>query len=77
MDQAKAQMAVWSIMPSPLIFSADIRTLQPEMKALLQNTYIINVNQDPLRLPGYRLRNVSSREKKYGTLRKSRGFFRN
>ncbi|XP_048583698.1 alpha-N-acetylgalactosaminidase isoform X2 [Nematostella vectensis] len=53
-DQAKAQMAIWSIMASPLIMSNDLRTIKPEFKAILQNKEIIAVNQDKLGKMGSR-----------------------
>ena len=40
-------MALWAIMASPLLMSVDLRTIRPEYKAILQNSEIIAVNQDP------------------------------
>lgn len=57
-DQSKAQMAVWSILTAPLLISADLKTMQPEFKAILQNKAIIAVNQDPLGIQGRRLYRV-------------------
>ncbi|KAK7604893.1 hypothetical protein V9T40_006079 [Parthenolecanium corni] len=54
LDQCRAQMAVWSIMPSPLIFSKHPRSLTAEQRALLKNEAVIKVNQDELGLPGER-----------------------
>ncbi|KAK7604898.1 hypothetical protein V9T40_006084 [Parthenolecanium corni] len=54
LDQCRAQMAVWSIIPSPLIFSKHPRSLTAEQRALLKNEAVIKVNQDDLGLPGER-----------------------
>lgn len=48
-------MALWAILASPLLMSVDLRTIRPEYKAILQNTEIIAVNQDPLGVQGRRL----------------------
>ncbi|XP_071452764.1 alpha-N-acetylgalactosaminidase-like [Hetaerina americana] len=54
-DQSKAQMAMWSVMASPLIMSNDLRNIDPEFKAILQNKKVIAVNQDPLGIQGRRV----------------------
>uniref|UniRef100_T1J4Q7 Alpha-galactosidase n=1 Tax=Strigamia maritima TaxID=126957 RepID=T1J4Q7_STRMM len=51
-DQAKAQMAIWSIMASPLIMSVDLRSIKDEFKSILQNKQVIAVNQDTLGIQG-------------------------
>ena len=33
-EQAKAQMALWSMMAAPLLMGNDLRALAPEMKAI-------------------------------------------
>lgn len=37
-----------AIMAAPLLMSVDLRSIRPEYKAILQNTKIIAVDQDPL-----------------------------
>ncbi|XP_046394903.1 alpha-N-acetylgalactosaminidase-like isoform X2 [Ischnura elegans] len=54
-DQSKAQMALWSVMASPLIMSNDLRSIGAEFKAILQNKKVIAVNQDPLGMQGRRV----------------------
>ncbi|KAG1698135.1 Alpha-N-acetylgalactosaminidase [Nymphon striatum] len=54
-DQSKAQMAIWSILAAPLLMSNDLRQLKPEFKEILQNRYIIAVDQDPLGIQGRRI----------------------
>ncbi len=57
-DQSRAQMAIWSIMPSPLIFSVNLHTLNSKFKSILQNQDVIAINQDPLGKPGYKFGQV-------------------
>lgn len=48
-------MAIWAISAAPLIMSVDLRTIRPEFKAILQNSAVIAVNQDPLGIQGRRI----------------------
>ena len=57
-EQSRAQMCMWAIMASPLLMSVDLRTIRPEFKAILLNTEIIAVNQDPLGVQGRRVYKV-------------------
>jgi alpha-N-acetylgalactosaminidase len=52
LDQSRAQMAIWSIWSAPLILSNDLRNISAEDKAILQNKYVIAVDQDPLGIMG-------------------------
>ncbi|KAL4230660.1 hypothetical protein ACF0H5_011036 [Mactra antiquata] len=54
-DQQKAQMAIWSIMASPLFMSNNLRTISDNPKALLQNKAVIAINQDPLGIQGSKI----------------------
>ncbi|XP_078403047.1 alpha-galactosidase A [Cetorhinus maximus] len=54
-DQQVTQMALWAIMAAPLLMSNDLRNIDPDAKALLQNRYIIAINQDPLGVQGRRV----------------------
>nr|CAH0113308.1 unnamed protein product [Daphnia galeata] len=54
-DQSRAQMAMWAILASPLFMSVDLRTIRPEMKAILLNKNVIAINQDPLGVQGRRI----------------------
>lgn len=51
-DQQQAQMAMWSIMASPLFMSNNLAKMPPESKALLQNQRALAINQDPLGIQG-------------------------
>ena len=57
--QQQSQMALWSIMASPLIMSVDLRTIRAESRALLQNRGALAINQDPLGVQGRRIAKVS------------------
>ncbi|CAH1640393.1 unnamed protein product [Spodoptera littoralis] len=54
-DQARVQMAVWSILAAPLIMSADLSTMKSEFKEVLLNKDVIAVNQDVLGKQGLRV----------------------
>ena len=47
-DQERAQMAMWSVLASPLLMSMDACNTRQSSKAILQNKRIIAVNQDRL-----------------------------
>lgn len=47
-EQARAQMALWSIWSAPLYMSNDLRSIEPEMAAILKNQKLIQVDQDPM-----------------------------
>lgn len=50
--QARVQMAVWSILPAPLLMSNDLRSIKPVFKSILLNSKAISINQDPLGFSG-------------------------
>ena len=54
-DQAKAQMALWSMMAAPLLMGNDLRSLDPEMKEILLAPEVIRVDQDPAGKMGTRV----------------------
>ena len=45
LDQSMAQMGMWCMLSSPLIMSADLRTIRPELKEILLNRNLIKLNQ--------------------------------
>jgi len=59
-NQERAQMALWSIMASPLIMSTDLRNLRPDARALLLNRMAISINQDPMGKQGKRISSQGS-----------------
>ncbi|XP_053614968.1 alpha-N-acetylgalactosaminidase-like isoform X2 [Plodia interpunctella] len=54
-DQARVQMAVWSILAAPLLMSVDLATIRPEFKEILLNKDIIDVDQDKMGKQGIRV----------------------
>lgn len=53
--QAQAAMALWAVLPSPLMMGADLRALDRSFQAIWLNKGLIGVNQDPLGRPGVRV----------------------
>lgn len=54
-DEARTQMAIWSIVAAPLIMGNDLRNITASAKAILLNSEAIAVDQDPLGEMGIRL----------------------
>ncbi|EGD81210.1 hypothetical protein PTSG_13159 [Salpingoeca rosetta] len=54
-DQARTQMAIWSIVAAPLIMGNDVRNITASTRAILLNRDAIAVNQDPLGQAGFRI----------------------
>ena len=59
-DEERTQMAIWSIIASPLIMGNDMRNVSDASKAILLNPDAIAVSQDVLGQMGTRLSNSSS-----------------
>eukprot|EP01136_Pigoraptor_vietnamica_P042485 Opistho-1_new@16729 len=53
-EESKTQMAIWSIIASPLIMSNDLRNISTWARDILLNKEVIAVNQDPLGIQGRR-----------------------
>ena len=62
-NQQKIQMALWSIMASPLLVSADLRHITNKSRSILFNKLALNISQDPLGIMGTQIDNVSDRER--------------
>jgi alpha-galactosidase len=54
-NEQYTQVSLWSIVAAPLILSGDITRLDDFTLSLLTNDEIIEVDQDPLGKPGYRV----------------------
>ncbi|XP_027730175.1 alpha-N-acetylgalactosaminidase [Vombatus ursinus] len=54
-EQAKSQMALWTIFAAPLFMSTDLRTMSAQNMDILQNKLMIEINQDPLGVQGRRI----------------------
>ncbi|XP_044746675.1 alpha-galactosidase A [Coccinella septempunctata] len=47
-EQSKSQLSVWAILAAPLIMSVDLKEIRPELRELLLNKDVIEINQDAL-----------------------------
>ncbi|XP_005379452.1 PREDICTED: alpha-N-acetylgalactosaminidase [Chinchilla lanigera] len=54
-EQARAQMALWTVLAAPLFMSTDLRTISAQDVEILQNPLMIKINQDPLGIQGRRI----------------------
>jgi len=54
-NEQYTQVSLWSLVAAPLIFSGDIARLDDFTLSLLTNDEIIDVDQDPLGKPGFRV----------------------
>jgi alpha-galactosidase len=52
-DEDRAHMSLWAIMAAPLIAGNDIRSMSATTTAILTNTEVIAVDQDPLGVQGH------------------------
>ena len=52
-EEDKTHFGMWCIMSSPLLIGCDLRNIKPLTLALLKNTELIALNQDPLCLQAY------------------------
>jgi alpha-N-acetylgalactosaminidase len=59
-EQQRTQMALWSIMASPLIMSVDLRIINKRSRTLLLNRGAISINQDALGIQGKRIKQVGN-----------------
>lgn len=61
-NEQYTQVSLWAIQAAPLILSGDITRLDEFTLSLLTNDEIIEVDQDPLGKPGYRIAKTDSLE---------------
>jgi alpha-galactosidase len=61
-NEQYTQVSLWSIVAAPLIFSGDITRMDDFTLSLLTNDEIIEVDQDPLGRPGYRVSKDGAKE---------------
>lgn len=54
-DQQRVQMSMWAILAAPLFISADLKNMKPESRELLQNFWLLRINQDPYGVQGRRI----------------------
>jgi len=61
-DEEKFQMSLWSILASPLLAANDVTTMNEQTKSILLNKEVIAINQDPLGVPGWRIKKMDQVE---------------
>jgi alpha-galactosidase len=61
-NEQYTQISLWSIVAAPLILSGDITRLDDFTLSLLTNDEVIEVDQDPLGKPGYRVAKTGDTE---------------
>jgi alpha-galactosidase len=54
-NEQYTQVSLWSLVAAPLIFSGDITRLDNFTLSLLTNDEVIEIDQDPLGIPGHRI----------------------
>jgi len=58
----RSHFSLWAMLAAPLIAGNDLRSMTPEIKAILTNKEIIAVNQDALGMQGRRIRKDGDKE---------------
>jgi len=61
-DEERFQMSLWAILASPLLAANDVTTMNDHTKSVLLNKQVIAVNQDPLGVPGWRIKKMDQVE---------------
>jgi alpha-galactosidase len=52
--ESKSHFSLWCMVASPLMAGNDLRSMSPEIAAILTNPEAISINQDPMGVPGWR-----------------------
>jgi alpha-galactosidase len=60
--ESRAHFSLWCVLAAPLIAGNDVRSMTPEVRAILTNRDVIAVDQDPLGREGFRYRSDPGRE---------------
>ena len=61
-EDARAHFSLWSILAAPLMATNDVRSMSPEIAAILTNQEAIAVDQDALGLQGTRVKAANGLE---------------
>jgi alpha-galactosidase len=61
-DESTTQMSLWSLLAAPLFAGNDLTTMSPATLALLTNSEIIAVDQDPAGMQGHRVKQIGPLE---------------
>ena len=63
LEEYRASYSIWAVFASPMIISADLRTLEqdhPDCLAMLKNRELIAISQDPLGIAGGLIRQTTN-----------------
>jgi len=61
-EEQKAQFSLWSIIAAPLILGNEVRNMLPEIKMILLNKEVIEINQDKAGMPGTKIKSDNNME---------------
>jgi alpha-galactosidase len=61
-NEERLQMSLWAILAAPLLASNDVTAMSKLTKSILLNKHVIAVNQDPLGVPGWRVKKLDTIE---------------
>ena len=61
-QEYRSHFSLWAMLAAPLIAGNDLRSMSPEIKAILTNKEVIAINQDPLGSQGRRVRKDGDKE---------------
>ena len=61
-DEYRTHFALWSMMAAPLIAGNDLTTMSTDIRSILLNKEVIAIDQDPLGVPGRRVRTSGTAE---------------
>jgi len=62
LDEYRTHMSLWALMAAPLLLGDDVRSIQPDILALLSNRDVIAIDQDRLGRQGLPLRRLGDLE---------------
>jgi alpha-galactosidase len=62
LTEYRTHMSLWALLAAPLLAGNDLRTMTPEIRAILTNRDVIAVDQDPLGKQGKRVWQHGTRE---------------
>jgi len=54
-DEYVAHFSLWALLKAPLLIGCDVRSISKETLNILTNQEVIDVNQDPMGISGYRV----------------------
>ncbi|MEJ2299161.1 MAG: alpha-galactosidase [Woeseiaceae bacterium] len=53
LGENRAHFAMWAMLAAPLIIGTDVRSLDPDIRAVLTNEGVVAIDQDPLGIQGF------------------------